>query len=284
MQTVTTQAALRELTARWRTQRQRIALVPTMGHLHDGHVSLIRQARAAAERVVASVFVNPLQFGAAEDFAGYQRTLEADADKLRAAGADLLFAPSDGDMYPRGHAGLTTLEVPVLSDTLCGEFRPGHFRGVATVVAKLFHLVQPDIAVFGEKDYQQLLVIRRLVADLDFPVEIRAAPTVREADGLAMSSRNSYLDAEQRRRAALVYQTLGETRDAIREGRRDYAALEAQARLRLERGGFRTDYVAIRRAADLQPAGAGDRNLAILAAAWLGKARLIDNLQLALSE
>ncbi len=283
MQTVTTSAALRETVADWRTPPQRIALVPTMGNLHDGHLSLIRCARQAGDRVVASIFVNPLQFSAAEDFEGYRRTLDMDAGKLREAGVDLLFAPVDAEIYPHGHRNVTAVEVPVLSTMLCGEFRPGHFRGVATVVAKLFNLVQPDVAVFGEKDYQQLLVIRRMVTDLDFPVRIIAAPTVRETDGLAMSSRNGYLAAGERQRAAVLYETLSAIRDAIMGGLRDYGALEAEGRLRLERAGFRPDYVAVRRSADLLPAGASDRNLAILGAAWLGRARLIDNLQLGLS-
>lgn len=284
MHIVTTNAELRAVIASWRAQRRRIALAPTMGHLHDGHVSLVQRARQHGDQVVVSIFVNPMQFGAAEDFATYRRTLDADAARLRAAGVDLLFAPADREIYPRGHDGVTAVEVPGLSNILCGAFRPGHFRGVATVVVKLFNLVQPDVAVFGEKDYQQLLVIRRMVADLDVPVRIVAAPTVRESDGLAMSSRNSYLSADERRRAPMLYTVLSRARDAILAGARDYAALETAARSDLEQAGFRPDYVAIRRADDLALPVPPDGNLAILAAAWLGKARLIDNVQLTLSE
>lgn len=274
---VTTTRALRDALAPWRAAGDSIVLVPTMGHLHDGHMRLVERARLAGRRVVATVFVNPLQFGAGEDFAKYRRTLDDDTVRLRAAGADLLFAPADNEIYPRGHDRITQVEVPGLSAILCGEFRPGHFRGVATVVAKLFNLVQPESAVFGEKDYQQLVVIRRLVEDLNFPVRILAVPTVRDADGLALSSRNSYLSSEERRHAPLLYRTLIGTRDALISGHNDFPALEQAARNRLEQGGFRPDYVAIRRADDLQLPGADDKELTVLGAAWLGATRLIDN-------
>lgn len=279
MQTVTTIAEVRSLVAAWRAAGQRIAFVPTMGNLHAGHIHLVDEAHRHADRVVASIFVNPLQFGPSEDFAAYPRTLAADQEKLAAAGCDLLFAPGEREMYPLGCEGLMTcVEVPGLSDILCGAFRPGHFRGVATVVSKLFHIVQPDVALFGEKDYQQLLVIRRMVRDLDMPVEIIGVATVREADGLALSSRNGYLSVDERRLAADLYAALQALAAQLREGRQDYAALEAAAVARLERAGFRPDYVSVRRAADLGLPQAGERRLVVLAAARLGKTRLIDNL------
>lgn len=278
MQTVTTIAEVRSLVAAWRAAGQRIAFVPTMGNLHAGHIHLVDEAHRHADRVVASIFVNPLQFGPSEDFAAYPRTLAADQEKLAAAGCDLLFAPGEREMYPLGCEGLTCVEVPGLSDILCGAFRPGHFRGVATVVSKLFHIVQPDVALFGEKDYQQLLVIRRMVRDLDMPVEIIGVATVREADGLALSSRNGYLSADERRLAAGLYAALQALAAQVREGRQDYAALEAAAVARLERAGFRPDYVSVRRAADLGLPQAGERRLVVLVAARLGKTRLIDNL------
>lgn len=278
MQTVTTIAEVRSLVAAWRAAGQRIAFVPTMGNLHAGHIHLVDEAHRYADRVVASIFVNPLQFGPSEDFAAYPRTLAADQEKLAAAGCDLLFAPGEREMYPLGCEGLTCVEVPGLSDILCGAFRPGHFRGVATVVSKLFHIVQPDVALFGEKDYQQLLVIRRMVRDLDMPVEIIGVATVREADGLALSSRNGYLSADERRLAAGLYAALQALAAQLREGRQDYAALEAAAVARLEQAGFRPDYVSVRRAADLGLPQAGERRLVVLVAARLGKTRLIDNL------
>lgn len=278
MQTVTTIAEVRSLVAAWRAAGLRVAFVPTMGNLHAGHIHLVTEARQRADRVVASIFVNPLQFGPSEDFAAYPRTLAADQEKLAAAGCDLLFAPSEQEMYPLGRAGLTFVEVPGVSDILCGAFRPGHFRGVATVVSKLFNIVQPDVALFGEKDFQQLLVIRLMVRDLNMGLEIVGVPTVREADGLAMSSRNGYLGAEERKLATEVYATLLALAAQLRDGVHDYAALEAAAVARLERAGFRPDYVSVRRAEDLGAPQAGERRLVALAAARLGKTRLIDNL------
>ncbi|GAB4300316.1 MAG: pantoate--beta-alanine ligase [Thiohalomonadaceae bacterium] len=280
MQTVTSIAEVRSRVAAWRTAGLRIAFVPTMGNLHAGHINLVSAARQQADQVVASIFVNPLQFGPGEDFAAYPRTLAADQAKLAAAGCDLLFAPTEQEMYPLGREGLTCVEVPGLSDILCGAFRPGHFRGVATVVSKLFNIVQPDVALFGEKDYQQLLVIRRMVRDLDMPVEIIGVPTVREADGLAMSSRNGYLAADERRLATEVYATLQALAAEVRTGVQDYTALEAAAVARLERAGFRPDYVSVRRAEDLDLPQAGERRLVVLVAARLGKTRLIDNLMI----
>ena len=232
-----------------------------------------------ADRVVASVFVNPLQFGPQEDFATYPRTLEDDSAQLRRAGADALFAPGDNEMYPDGREWVTRVTVPGLSDILCGATRPGFFTGVATVVAKLLHSVEPDMALFGEKDYQQLLVIRRMVRDLNLDIEIRGVPTVRERDGLAMSSRNGYLDAAQRSIAPQLYRALVDIRVQLQRGERDYAALERAGAARLERAGFRPDYVSIRRQGDLEPASDPDEALIVLAAAWLGQARLIDNLK-----
>lgn len=266
----------------WRDAGHRIALVPTMGNLHAGHLALVTRAHEVADRVVASVFVNPLQFGPTEDFDAYPRTLEADAVKLAEAGVDALFAPDVHTMYPHGQEGMTRVEVPGLSGLLCGATRPGHFAGVATVVNKLFNQVQPDTAVFGEKDWQQLLVIRRMVRDLDMPVEIIGVPTRREPDGLAMSSRNGYLSADERRQAVQLYTLLKQLAQRLQAGERDHALLEAEGSAALQAAGFRPDYLSIRRAEDLEVPGSGDKALIILAAAYLGRARLIDNVQVSL--
>lgn len=263
----------------WRQQGERVAFVPTMGNLHRGHLELVRRAREIAQRVAVSVFVNPLQFAPAEDYDGYPRTLDADRAKLKSAGVDLLFVPDAKAMYPTPLEQMSKIHVPLLSDILCGASRPGHFEGVATVVAKLFHLVQPDVALFGEKDFQQLLVIRRMVRDLDFPIDIVGVPTVREEDGLAMSSRNSYLTAEQRRISSAMYGTLTALKARLEAGERDYPALAREGQRALKTAGFLPDYVAVRRAADLGPPATKDTDLVVLAAAWLGKARLIDNLR-----
>ncbi len=279
MITVETVADLRHTIAKWRAAGERVVLVPTMGNLHEGHLDLVREARSLADRVVVSIFVNPLQFGEGEDFASYPRTLFDDSDKLSAVETDLLFTPQVEEMYPRPQQEQTRVEVPGLSDLYCGTSRPGHFVGVATVVCKLFNMVQPDVALFGEKDYQQLLVIRRMVEDLSLPVEIRGLPTVREVDGLARSSRNGYLSDAERSIAPALYRQLQQTAQAIEQGQRDYAALQSAALNRLESEGLRPDYYAICRAADLAEPGPDDRELVILAAAYLGKARLIDNIQ-----
>src|SRR5690348_18009555 len=242
METVTTVAAVREHARRWRGEGRRIAFVPTMGNLHAGHVSLIEMARRHGDRFVASIFVNPMQFGPNEDFAHYPRTPAQDARMLAEAGCDLMFMPDVAEIYPNGSERATRVDVPELSNILCGEFRPGHFEGVATVVAKLFHIVDPDVAIFGEKDFQQLTVIRRMVADLCLRVEIVGAPTVRESDGLAMSSRNQYLTAEQRRLAPAIYRQLQQAVEALRSGVRDYARIEGAGRAALDGAGFRTDY------------------------------------------
>ncbi len=278
MRTVHTIAELRAQVAVWRRAGERAAFVPTMGNLHRGHIHLVERARELAPRVVASIFVNPTQFGPNEDFAGYPRTLDDDSRQLTAAGLDLLFAPDVAEMYPHPLEHMTQVTVPELSGILCGASRPIHFRGVATVVSKLFNMVQPDVALFGEKDWQQLVVIRRLVTDLDFPIEIVGVPTVREADGLAMSSRNGYLTAEERAIAPALYATLVASAERLRAGERDFALLATEAKARLAAAGFRPDYFEIRRAHDLQPPTAEDADLRIFAAAWLGRARLIDNL------
>jgi pantoate--beta-alanine ligase len=249
-----------------------------MGNLHDGHVSLMELAKRRADRVVASIFVNPTQFGPNEDFASYPRTLRADQARLREAGVDAVFVPTVAVMYPRGGARSTVVSVPGLSTDLCGASRPGHFDGVASVVLRLFNIVTPDVAVFGEKDYQQLVLLRQMAADLHLATRLVGAPTVREADGLAMSSRNQYLDAAQRRVAPALHAALVDCRARLLAGQGSYAMIERAARRRLEAAGFRPDYVAIRDAADLSVPGPRSRSLRVLAAAWLGRARLIDNI------
>lgn len=257
--------------------RRRIGLVPTMGNLHAGHHSLVAIARAQADVVVASVFVNPTQFGPNEDLARYPRTPDADAAGLEASGCDALFLPGVDDLYPYGSERSVRVSVPELTDLLEGAIRPGHFDGVATVVAKLFNLARPQVAVFGRKDYQQLLVIRRLVRDMGYPIDVVAAPIVREADGLAMSSRNQYLDPAQRAQAAEIHCTLQEMAAAARRGT-PLGEIESAAVQRLSAAGFVPDYAVVRRADDLRPPAAGDRDLVALTAARLGTTRLIDNL------
>jgi pantoate--beta-alanine ligase len=279
METVSTIAAVRERVHRWRAEGRRIAFVPTMGNLHAGHVSLIEMARRHGDRFIASIFVNPMQFGPNEDFAHYPRTPAQDARMLSDAGCDLMFMPDVVEIYPNGSERATRVEVPGLSDILDGEFRPGHFEGVATIVTKLFHIVEPDVAVFGEKDFQQLTIIRRMVADLCMPIAIIAAPTVREPDGLAMSSRNQYLTDEERRKAPVIHQLLHAAVDRLRAGDRDFASIERSGVQALEHSGFRPDYFAVRRADDLSTPDANTRHLVVLVAARLGRARLIDNLQ-----
>ena len=278
MITVKTVRELRAAVARARSEGKRIGLVPTMGNLHAGHVALVSKAAQRADFVVASIFVNPLQFGPNEDLAKYPRTLVADQEKLVAAGCQLLFHPDVEEMYPHGQEGQTRVSVPGVSEGLCGGSRPGHFEGVATVVTKLFNMVQPDLAIFGEKDFQQLAVIRKLVRDLNLPIQILGEPIVRAADGLALSSRNGYLSAEQRAVAPQLYRVLSELASALRSGRTDHAALLAEAAAQLSAAGFAPDYLEIRNPLTLRPATAADRQLVILAAARLGTTRLIDNL------
>jgi pantoate--beta-alanine ligase len=272
---------LRALVRQWRASGVRIGFVPTMGSLHEGHMSLLVAARERADRVICSIFVNPLQFGPGEDFERYPRTPDDDSKLLAAGGCDLLFMPGVDEIYPDGRSA-TRVSVPSLSQILCGAVRPGHFDGVATIVAKLFGIVQPDLAVFGEKDYQQLAIIRRMTADLDLPVQIVGAPTVRAADGLAMSSRNRYLSAADRATAPQIHAALQETTVQIAAGRRDYPLLEEQGAASLLAAGMQPDYFAVRDAASLMAPDAATREIVVLAAARLGKARLIDNLKVAM--
>lgn len=278
MQTVQDVPALRAAIRGWRTKGQTVGFVPTMGNLHAGHQSLIKLARARAERVVASVFVNPTQFGPNEDFERYPRTLTQDQTALTDEGCDLLFAPDVATIYPFGAEHSVSLHVPQITDTLEGAHRAGHFDGVATVVCKLFNLVQPDIAVFGQKDFQQLKVIERMVRDLSLPVKVMSAPTLRADDGLALSSRNQYLSAEERTRATLIHDTLLKMRDLLGKGHA-WRAIEQVAAARLLRAGFAPDYAVIRCAEDLaEPADGQTEGLIALIAAKLGNTRLIDNL------
>lgn len=268
---------LRTRVAGWKRAGLRVGFVPTMGNLHSGHFSLVELARAHADRVVASVFVNPTQFGPSEDYARYPRTPEQDARGLEAAGCDLLWLPSVETMYPYGPDAAVRMRVPGITDVLDGAHRPGHFDGVATVVAKLLNQAGADFAMFGEKDYQQLLTVRRMAADLDIATEIVGVPTVREADGLALSSRNAYLSAEERARAALFPKTLMAARDAIRAGAPVEAAL-AEADAALRAAGLVPDYVALRDAETLAPVASLERPARILSAVRVGSTRLIDNL------
>lgn len=281
METVHQIARLRARVGRWRSAGQSVGLVPTMGNLHEGHLDLVRLARKRCDRVVVSVFVNPLQFGPNEDFDRYPRTLGEDTDKLAAADCDLLFAPSVAEMYPRGRAALTTVSVPGLAAILEGQFRPGFFDGVATVVCLLFNCVQPDLAVFGAKDYQQLQVIRRMVADLHVPIEIVEHPTRREADGLAMSSRNQYLSDPQRCLAPELYRSLDAIAAGIRGGDRRFRELADLEAERLRRAGFEPQYLEVR-SPDLGEPDVQGKQWVILVAAVLGSTRLIDNLYLSI--
>lgn len=277
MEIIRTIARLRE----WREQAGKTAFVPTMGNLHEGHLALVERAAQEAPNVVVSIFVNRLQFGQGEDFDRYPRTLEEDAAKLRDAGVTVLFAPDESELYPQVSQQYQ-VEPPNLQNELCGAFRPGHFRGVATVVTKLFNIVQPDVACFGKKDYQQLAVIRGLTEDLNLPVRIIAVDTGRAEDGLALSSRNQYLSAAERAEAPRLYRVLQTAADALRAGNRDFAALEQAACAELAAHGWTVDYVEIREAGSLNVARLGDCDLVVLAAARLGSTRLIDNLEVTL--
>ncbi|MGY4109571.1 pantoate--beta-alanine ligase [Aeromonas encheleia] len=268
---------LREQIGQWRREGRTIAFVPTMGNLHQGHLTLVEQARRHGEKVVVSIFVNPLQFDKADDLANYPRTLEQDCAALQGAGVDLVFTPTPELMYPHGLASQTFVEVPGLSSLLEGALRPGHFRGVSTVVAKLFNLVQPDLACFGQKDYQQLALIRKMVADMAIPVEIVGVPTVRAEDGLALSSRNGYLSAAERALAPELARTMHWVAEQIEAGDHHLPSLVAQASQRLDNAGFRTDAIDIVDADTLESATEASARLVILMAAYLGKARLIDN-------
>lgn len=272
--TVRTVRELRSLVAAWRESGKTVALVPTMGAIHDGHISLVKLARSLADRVVTSIFVNPLQFGPREDFHAYPRDETRDAEILASAGSDLLYAPEAGEMYPPGFS--TKVHVGDLTEDLCGASRPNHFDGVATVVAKLLLQCAPDKAIFGEKDYQQLLVIKRFVRDLNIPVEIIGAPIVREPDGLALSSRNAYLSADERKIAPVLHQIIAQVAADLAQGRGADDASEA-ARFKLEAAGFRVDYVAVRDPETLKALHGPVQAARVLAAVHLGKTRLIDN-------
>ena len=270
---------LRREIRRWRQAGKRIALVPTMGNLHDGHLTLVDEARQRADVVVVSVFVNPMQFDRADDLARYPRTLQDDCEKLNRHGVDLVFAPAPQAIYPQGTENQTFVEVPVLSALLEGASRPGHFRGVATIVSKLFNLVQPDVACFGEKDFQQLAIIRKLVADMGFDIDIVGVPTVRAKDGLALSSRNGYLTADERRLAPGLSQVMQSMAERLSNGERHIDEIIEQANAALQEKGFRPDGLAICDAVTLQPLTVESQRAVILMAAWLGNARLIDNQQ-----
>jgi pantoate--beta-alanine ligase len=280
MNTVKTVRELRAAVARARSEGKRIALVPTMGNLHSGHIALVTKAVQRADFVIASIFVNPLQFGPSEDLASYPRTLAADQEQLLQAGCHLLFTPTVDEMYPHGMADQTIVRVPVVSEGLCGGSRPGHFDGVSTVVSKLFNMVQPDIAIFGQKDFQQLAVVNALVRDLNMPIQIIGEPTVRAADGLALSSRNGYLSEDQRAAAPALYRVIKQIGDALRNGDQNHDQLLSDGVKALEAAGFRPDYLEIRNAVSLRAATLGDQDLVVLGAAFLGKTRLIDNLHL----
>jgi pantoate--beta-alanine ligase len=270
--------SLREHLQTWRQSGQSIAFVPTMGNLHDGHLRLVDAAKNHADRVVVSIFVNPTQFAEGEDFTSYPRTHKQDIERLAEHTVDMVFIPDISEIYALPN--LTVVDVNDLSGELCGEFRPGHFGGVATVVCKLFNIVQPNVAVFGEKDYQQLVLIRTMVSDLKMPINIVGVPTVRADDGLALSSRNQYLSAEQRELAVMLYQTLCSTRDQLSTGAVDYRSIEEQQSKQLKQAGFKPEYFAIRNADNLSHPHKTEhqQQLVILVAAWLGQTRLIDNL------
>ncbi|ELT5208382.1 pantoate--beta-alanine ligase [Escherichia coli] len=268
---------LRQQIRRLRMEGKRVALVPTMGNLHDGHMKLVDEAKARADVVVVSIFVNPMQFDRPEDLARYPRTLQEDCEKLNKRKVDLVFAPSVKEIYPNGTEPHTYVDVPGLSTMLEGASRPGHFRGVSTIVSKLFNLVQPDIACFGEKDFQQLALIRKMVADMDFDIEIVGVPIMRAKDGLALSSRNGYLTAEQRKIAPGLYKVLSSIADKLQAGERDLDEIIAIAGQELNEKGFRADDIQIRDADTLLEVSETSKRAVILVAAWLGDARLIDN-------
>jgi len=280
MKNLTSNWEVSALVRQWQRDGERIGFVPTMGNLHEGHLRLVKTARQSTDRVVVSIYVNPMQFGPQEDFANYPRTLEKDLQKLESLKVDLVFNPSDETMYPEGSAKCSYVEVPAqLTEGLEGAHRQHHFRGVATVVSKLFNIVTPDVAVFGEKDFQQLLVIQQMARDLNFPIEIIGAPTIREGDGLALSSRNQYLSKQERAIAPKLYETLSETRERILMQNMDLTDLEQAAIMQLEQHGFSPDYVAIRDVETLAETDNPTDSLVILAAARLGQTRLIDNLR-----
>ncbi|QYK12272.1 pantoate--beta-alanine ligase [Shewanella rhizosphaerae] len=270
-------AAIRAQVRQWKQAGETVAFVPTMGNLHQGHITLVTEALKRADHVVVSIFVNPMQFGQNEDLDAYPRTLAADQAALEAAGAELLFTPTPAIIYPKGMDKQTFVEVPGLSEELCGASRPGHFRGVTTIVCKLFNIVQPDVALFGKKDFQQLMVIKAMVEDLSLPIEIVGVDTIRESSGLAMSSRNGYLSEAQKQQAAQLKRTLDEMAEAIAQGQAIPNVVQ-HAQEQLHQAGFKPDYLSVRNAADLREAQDSDKQLVILAAAFMGSTRLIDNL------
>ncbi|NAW67446.1 pantoate--beta-alanine ligase [Photobacterium halotolerans] len=277
MQTFADISPVREQVRAWRREGRRIAFVPTMGNLHQGHLTLVRKAREQADIIIVSIFVNPMQFDKADDLNNYPRTLEEDLAKLNGEGVELVFTPTPDIIYPNGMDRQTFVEVPGLSHMLEGALRPSHFRGVATIVTKLFNIVQPDVACFGEKDYQQLALIRQMVNDLAMPIEIIGVPTVREMDGLAMSSRNGYLTVDERQRAPVLAKTMRWISSQIRGGRRDFDEVVLDANDQLRAAGLEPDEIYIRDARTLQVVGEETTQAVILMSAFLGKARLIDN-------
>ncbi|MGS2723023.1 pantoate--beta-alanine ligase [Porticoccus sp. GXU_MW_L64] len=273
---------IRDAVTASRSDGKRIGFVPTMGNLHDGHLQLVRLARETCDAVVVSIFVNPLQFGLNEDWETYPRTLESDAQKLESVGCDYLFNPTEAEIYPNGMADQTRVVVPTMTDILCGASRPGHFEGVTTVVSKLFHIVQPDEAVFGIKDYQQLAVIRRMTEDLCIPVKVVAAPIARDHDGLALSSRNSFIGDDERPKADVLYRTLCWIAEQVSAGERDFVQLQEQARQCIAEQGFQPDYISIRQGKTLEPAACDDTDIVVLGAMYARNARLIDNVTVSL--
>jgi len=274
-----TQSLQKELsTARF--NRQKIAFVPTMGNLHEGHLDLVRAAKNIADMIVVSIFVNPLQFGGDKDFDTYPRTLESDCEKLRPLDVQYVYSPHSKEIYPQPLESMTKVIVPKWSNILCGAYREGHFEGVTTVVAKLLNIVAPDVVFFGEKDFQQLQIIRKMVLDLNMPIDIQAIATRREADGLAMSSRNQYLNAEERKNAPKLYQILSDIKQNILTGSDNFLELEKSAKDKLIRAGFKPDYVSLLESEELQPAEVNSQHIRVFAAAYLGKARLIDNIEI----
>ncbi|GAP74455.1 pantoate-beta-alanine ligase [Pseudoalteromonas sp. SW0106-04] len=280
MQTTSEIRSLRSQIKSWRQAGLSIAFIPTMGNLHEGHYSLVDKAKTLADKVVVSIFVNPMQFGANEDLDAYPRTLKADQQGLSERGADYLFTPTVQTIYPNGLESQSYVDVPGVSLGYCGGARPGHFRGVATVVTKLFNLVQPDFACFGEKDFQQLQVIKTMVRDLSMPIEVIGVPTQRDVNGLALSSRNNYLNEAQKQQASTLFTTLQWVKEQIQAGNNDFADLEHQAIARIEQQGLRIDYFNVAERNRLTAATAKDSELVLLVAAYLDKVRLIDNLTL----
>ena len=283
MQVFHTVNGLREILRKHRNSGQKIGFVPTMGNLHDGHLALIKQAKQTNDIVVCSIFVNALQFGLNEDWDKYPRTYDSDCEKLDQEGCDYLFYPEDGEMYPNGLDTQSRVICPTMTDVLCGASRPGHFEGVTTVVSKLFNIVQPDEAIFGIKDYQQLAVIKRMTEDLCLPVKIISAPIHREVDGLAMSSRNSYIKEDERPKVKVLKQVLELIAEQIKAGNLEFTQLEMEAKKRIESEGFKADYVTISNSKTLEPAAVDDREITILGAMYTDSARLIDNISINLN-